>query len=82
MNECNNLQLLFIVGNHFAEGSLLEHDAHNLVQRVRSSHGGVLSIRIVSGLHKQQVSNLSVKNILSSTGIIITYSNLNDIRRD
>lgn len=44
-----------------AQRTILDHDAHNLIQRIRSRHGGQFGIGVICGL-KESVDQQSVKN--------------------
>ena len=56
----SQLDRLLLRSAHFAKRSLLNHQSHNLIKRVGSSHGSKLSISIVRGSHLDDVSSNKV----------------------
>jgi len=53
-----SLQILSVLAtiNHLAQRTLLDHDTHNLIKHICSSHGGKLSVRIVRRRNLHNVS--------------------------
>lgn len=52
--------------DHLTERTLLHHQAHNLIQRIRSSHGGMLSIGIICRCNLNDISSDDVDALQST----------------
>lgn len=71
---------LLIPRNHIAQGALLYHDTHNLVQGIGGSHSSELGVRVVRGLRfhaSQHLRSLRFETFQKAA----THSNLDDVRR-
>ena len=52
--------------DHLTERTLLHHQAHNLIQRIRSSHGSVLSVGIICRRNLDDISSDDVDALQST----------------
>lgn len=57
---------LLLAGDHLAQRTLLNHQAHNLIQRIRSRHGSMLGISIICRGNLDDISSDDVDALQTS----------------